>query len=173
MALATISNRVFSTVIATSFLSWAGAWGYAGYFFFFAGLACVVWLVLYFAHGVFGNLFKGLSRIAFVTFAALGSSHSQRREVGASRRWRATSSRSRASRCSSRTAPAQIETIEARSTARQRRRRVHISRLCDAFRSSRPLRPIRHPTVAPLDLNCNFLMCTTIAAPRANSDQYH
>lgn len=50
MALATISNRFFSTVIASSFLSWARAMpgaGFSGYFWFFAAVACVVWLVVF------------------------------------------------------------------------------------------------------------------------------
>ena len=36
MALATVANRVFSSLIASTFLSWAGAMSYAGYFYFFS-----------------------------------------------------------------------------------------------------------------------------------------
>ncbi|KAJ1448742.1 general substrate transporter [Pelagophyceae sp. CCMP2097] len=47
MALATVANRVTSTIIASTFLSWADAFGYPGYFYFFAALAAVVLVVLY------------------------------------------------------------------------------------------------------------------------------
>ncbi|KAJ1454340.1 general substrate transporter [Pelagophyceae sp. CCMP2097] len=36
MALATIGNRITSTIISSTFLSWASAWGYPAYFYFFA-----------------------------------------------------------------------------------------------------------------------------------------
>ena len=48
MALATVANRATSTLIATTFLSWARAMTYAGYFYFFACLAVFVWLALFF-----------------------------------------------------------------------------------------------------------------------------
>ena len=42
MTLATVANRVTSTLIASTFLSWARAFTYAGYFYFFAALAAAV-----------------------------------------------------------------------------------------------------------------------------------
>ena len=47
MALATVANRVFSSLIASTFLSWAGAMTYAGYFYFFTALSVVLWATLY------------------------------------------------------------------------------------------------------------------------------
>ena len=47
MALATVANRVFSSLIASTFLSWAGAMSYAGYFYFFTALSVVIWATLY------------------------------------------------------------------------------------------------------------------------------
>ena len=47
MALATVANRVFSSLIASTFLSWAGAMSYAGYFYFFTVLSVVIWATLY------------------------------------------------------------------------------------------------------------------------------
>lgn len=49
MSLATVANRVFSTIIAASFLSWKRAMPgeEAGYFMFFAGLAAIAWCILY------------------------------------------------------------------------------------------------------------------------------
>ena len=47
MALATVANRVFSSLIASTFLSWAGAMSYAGYFYFFTVLSVVLWATLY------------------------------------------------------------------------------------------------------------------------------
>ena len=47
MALATVANRVFSSLIASTFLSWAGAMSYAGYFYFFTALSVVLWATLY------------------------------------------------------------------------------------------------------------------------------
>ena len=47
MALATVANRVFSSLIASTFLSWAGAMSYAGYFYFFTALSVLHWATLY------------------------------------------------------------------------------------------------------------------------------
>ena len=47
MALATVANRVFSSLIASTFLSWAGAMTYAGYFYFFTALSVLLWATLY------------------------------------------------------------------------------------------------------------------------------
>ncbi|KAJ8610537.1 hypothetical protein CTAYLR_009746 [Chrysophaeum taylorii] len=50
MALATCANRFFAAAIATSFLTWANAMpgrGYSQYFWFFAAVAAVIWVLLY------------------------------------------------------------------------------------------------------------------------------
>lgn len=47
MALATVSNRMFSTIIASSFVSWYKTMGLANYFWFFATVACCVWLAIF------------------------------------------------------------------------------------------------------------------------------
>jgi MFS family permease len=47
MALATVANRVFSSLIASTFLSWAGAMSYSGYFYFVTALSVALWATLY------------------------------------------------------------------------------------------------------------------------------
>mmetsp|Transcript_14668 Transcript_14668/g.17793 ORF Transcript_14668/g.17793 Transcript_14668/m.17793 type:complete len:447 (+) Transcript_14668:450-1790(+) len=48
MAIATTSNRIVSAVVASSFLPWAKAVGFATYFFCFAILAFFVWILIFF-----------------------------------------------------------------------------------------------------------------------------
>ena len=47
MTLATVANRLTSTVVASTFLSWARAFTYAGYFFFFSFIAAATFLVVH------------------------------------------------------------------------------------------------------------------------------